>query len=125
MTMPGENWVTVDTPAQVFKERPCATRKRLVRPPSAATPYEARHHETEHLLDRIAGLVGALSAGAVAATALPALADPSLDKRLDMGRQLLPGGRSACPGKISEAPQERDTAKHVSSGVPVLREPGD
>src|SRR3989442_14893977 len=110
MTMPGENWVTVDTPAQVFKERPCATRKRLVRPPSAATPYEARHHETEHLLDRIAGLVGDLSAGAVGATTLPAPADPNLDKPLSLGRELLPCPPPPRPGKNSQTPPERGPA---------------
>src|SRR2546426_9607015 len=98
MTMPGENWVTVDTPAQVFNERPCATRKRLVRPPSAATPYEARHHETEHLLDRIAGLVGDLSAGAVAPTAPPALPGPSPDKRPHLGPPPPPRRRPPRPG---------------------------
>src|SRR3989442_7918014 len=103
MTMPGENWVTVDTPAQVFKERPCATRKRLVRPPSAATPYEARHHETEHLLDRIAGLVGDLSAGAGGATAPPPPPDPSPDKHPHKGREPLPRRRPAPPRQNPEA----------------------
>ena len=89
---------------QVFKKRPCASCKRLVRRAGSAAPHEAGHHETEHLLDRIAGLVGDLSARAFGATALPALADPTLDKCIDMDRQLLPGRRAACTGKVPEVP---------------------
>ena len=110
---------------QVFEELPRVPRKRLLRPAGSAAPHEAGHHQAEHLLDRLAGHVGDFPAGAFGATALPTLADPGLDKRIDMRGQLLPCRHSARAGKVPEALQERDAATHIPRGVPVLCEPRD
>src|SRR2546427_4428564 len=107
------------------KERPGVLRERFARPACPRAAGKARDHEVEHLFQGIAGLTRQLLPGPQRLPSRSALLHPRLDKRSDVGREVLPTRGASGAREFPEVPQDRHAVEDIPRGVALLGEPGD
>jgi hypothetical protein len=109
---------------QVLEEPGQDPRKGQAAPPPPS-PLEPGQHDSQHLLDRAADLLGQGRAHHAVAARPGAPGDPLGYERLDMPGEVLHRFGAPGTGELAEGDKHRHPARHIPSSIPVPGQPVD